>query len=419
LEKIVKGGDCIAHLNDNVYFVHYGLPGEEVIAEVQHIQKNIIAADVVEVIRPSAHRIAPPCEYFGSIGCGGCDFQHIELQYQRELKKDIIRQCLNFIGKLDIEFEVIPAYPQEDGIRWRNRIRLAANESGKPGMRQRRSHSIIPIDDCLISEVDLSDLKYLKKQWHSGCEIEILFSHDKSTKLPKVSSLVYTREINSKGRRQKYPPKSSKILHPINNYDIPLQRIDTIEKTFSFAQVRDFEYRFSPFSFFQIHKHAAELLLDIVLDYVNPQPGENGVDLYSGVGLFSLPLAKAVGESGSIVAVESNTYAAQDAEYNLRHIPQAKVIQGNVAAHLLEQFNPDFVVIDPPRSGIEKGALQNLLLKRNLTKIIYVSCDPATFARDAKIIILSGWDIKRFMAADIFPMTSHTETVAMFERNNN
>ncbi len=410
LEKIVKGGDCIAHLEGDVYFVHYGLPGETVMARITQIKKNIILADVAEVIIPSPHRIKPKCPFFGPSACGGCDFQHADLNHQRELKKDIVRQCLNFIGKLDAEFEVSPLSPAESGERWRNRIRLAADESGAAGMRRRHSHQIVPIKDCLISQVNLADLAVLEKRWPAGSEIELIFSDSDGKGPPDVSCRVLTKERFSENRKKK---SSGKTFEGQNG---SLSDGAAPEKDNLFFKVKGTDYRVSPLSFFQMHKNAAEFLSDTVLEYLSPKPKENAVDLYSGVGLFTLPLAKAVGEEGSVTGIESNVYAVKDAEYNLRHFPQARVLHASVTAYSLKGMNPDCVVLDPPRSGIQKEALEILLTKNKLKKIVYVSCDPATFARDAKIITSAAWDMKKFTSADLFPMTAHTETVALFER---
>lgn len=412
LEKIVNGGACISHNDGNVYFVNHGLPGETVKAKITSVNKHFRRAEVVEIIDRNPHRVAPPCQFAGAFGCGGCDFQHVELSYQRKMKEEVVKQCLNFIGDLDVEFKVKPPFADDNGLRWRNRIRLIADKNGSLGMRRRHSHDVIPITDCLISRANLECLPPVKKNWPSGSEIELIFTE--GNEITNVAYRLLTKTQKQRSGKNKVGISRKDQALPIDGA-YGSYNVFNGERRPSFFQVGNYHYRVSPASFFQVHKDGARALLEIVLQEVAPEEGDEIADLYCGVGLFTVPLAGIIGKTGTITGVENNYQAAEDAKYNLRELPQAKIRHSGVTKELITTLNPRTVLLDPPRSGAGVEIISAICQGNHRPeKIVYVSCDPATLARDVKALISFDYKLSNLIGLDIFPMTSHVETIATF-----
>jgi len=340
---VAHGGHCVARVGDEgrVVFVRHALPGERVVLEVTEGTDGdrFWRADAVEVLEPAPDRVTAPCPYAGPGRCGGCDFQHVSLPRQRQLKAEVVREQLSRLAGLDLEVsvdEVAGEPPHEhDGLRWRTRQRFVALPDGGRGMRKHRSHDVVEVDDCLIA--------------------------------------------------------GAPARHVVRGVDFEVEQD----------------------GFWQVHPGAPEVLVDTVLTFLAPRPGETVLDLYAGVGLFARFLADVVGPD-RVTLVEGDRRAAEHAGTN---VPGATVLSGDVGAVLtgLPAEPVDLVVLDPPREGARRTVVEAVAARRPRA-VAYVACDPAALARDVAIFAEHGYAVDRVSAFDLFPMTHHVECVALLEK---
>ncbi|MDR7254494.1 tRNA/tmRNA/rRNA uracil-C5-methylase (TrmA/RlmC/RlmD family) [Nocardioides sp. BE266] len=366
---IAHGGHCVARLPEpesRVVFVRHALPGERVVVEVTEGTDGdrFWRGDAVSVETPSSDRVAPPCPYAGPGLCGGCDFQHVALPAQRDLKAAVVREQLVRLGKLDadsdlvrgLEVEAVPVEGRpDDGLRWRTRQRYAALPDGRPAMRAHRSHTLVPVEDCLIA---------------------------------------------AEGARPGDARADEGSLDPVTH------DVTAGDQTHPFSVAAD--------GFWQVHPEAPRVLVETVLDLLDPQSGERALDLYAGVGLFGRFVGEATG--ARVVAVEADRTACQHARANLAPLKPAVVECGPVDRVLRGGFDEpfDLVVLDPPREGAKRAVVEQVVDRRPRA-VAYVACDPAALGRDVAIFAEHGYELAAIRAFDLFPMTSHTECVALLE----
>jgi tRNA/tmRNA/rRNA uracil-C5-methylase (TrmA/RlmC/RlmD family) len=380
------GGFVVARHEGIVIFVRHALPGERVVVEVTEGQEGdrFLRADAVEVLERSPHRVTPPCPYARPGSCGGCDFQHASLAFQRELKAEVVGEQLRRLGGCSVEVTVEPVEGDVAGLDWRTRVQWAITADGTAGLRKHRSHDVVPIDLCRIAHPGLPPVT--DTEWPDASSVEALLSAS-----GERLRLVTTRDgsVFADG-----PP----ALH---------------ER----AVGRD--WRVTGSGFWQVHPGAAEVLVAAVLDGLVPQPGERAADLYSGVGLFSAALAARVGRTGHVVAVESDATAVEDAAANLADLPQVEPVMDRVDRALRRStIGPvDLVVLDPPRTGARRDVVSGIadLAPR---AVAYVACDPAALGRDVGYFAEHGYALRSLRAFDLFPMTHHVECVALLERTD-
>ncbi|MEU6136264.1 TRAM domain-containing protein [Nocardioides sp. NPDC047086] len=357
---VAHGGHFVARVlveeASRVVFVRHALPGEQVVVEITEgtAGDRFWRGDAVSVVSTAPERVVPPCPYAGPGLCGGCDFQHVSLSGQRDLKATVLREQLVRLGGLSTEDPlvaglVVEAVPGDvDGLRWRTRQRYASAPGGGRGMRKYRSHEVIPVDDCLIATADARE--------------------------PGAGTVVETVEAGG-------------AKH-------------------SFEVAAD--------GFWQVHPGAPTALVSAVLAALSPAPGDSVLDLYAGVGLFSAFLADEVGPTGRVVAVEGDQTASA---LSVGNVPAAEVTAGDVATVLgrLEEGFFDLVVLDPPREGARRPVVE-AVVAREPGKVAYVACDPAALARDVAIFAEHGYRLRTLRAFDLFPMTHHVEAVALLTR---
>jgi len=399
---IAAGGGCVARAPDGkVVFVRHSLPGERVRAQVTSSTSSYLRADAVEILTPSPNRVQPPCPHAGPGRCGGCDFQHVELGAQRRLKEFRIAEQLERLAGVDLAVEVEPVPGDTAGLGYRSRVRVAVDGRGAVGFRRHRSHRIEYVHECLIASPAVAATGALSVLWPGTTELEVATGTDpaeavvsvtpRGRSAPRLPDLGTGVVVGGKIRR---PPGA---VH---------------------AVVRGRSYRISPGVFWQVHAGAATALLDAVLDFVGPCEGASVADLYAGAGLFSVPLADAVGPTGSVLAVERDRRACADARHNGATFPTLRVLEGEVTPALVESAlgRPDIVVLDPSREGAGTGVMRALAARRPAVRtVIYVSCDPSSFGRDSRVLLDEGWRLRGLRAFDIFPMTEHVELVAALE----
>jgi tRNA/tmRNA/rRNA uracil-C5-methylase (TrmA/RlmC/RlmD family) len=388
IEKIAHGGHFIArHESENgkkaVIFVRHAIPGEKAEIEITSTSANFIRADVVEVIAPSPDRVKAPCTYSHREGCGGCDFQHISITRQRVLKSEVIKEQFERIAKIDVSVEV-----EEVGepLHWRTRVTATTDSNGALGFYSSRSHRVIPVKECLITVPEIGIAAMSAQKLSPDVRIEIAYSSEGERMVAEAP-----KSGDGKFRQNTGPA----VLH---------------------ERVGDELLQVSQRSFWQGHKRAPQVLTEVVRDFAQIQEGEALLDLYGGVGLFTSACLKDVGTNGSIHLVEGSKDATADAKNNFASHSNVEISTGDVAKIINRINRADVVILDPPREGAGKEVVQEIA-RISPRSIVYVACDPAALARDTAYLHENGFHLEKIRAFDLFPMTHHIESIALFTRN--
>jgi tRNA/tmRNA/rRNA uracil-C5-methylase (TrmA/RlmC/RlmD family) len=383
IEKVAHGGHFIARHQGQVIFVRHAIPSELVEVEITSSGSSFYRADVVKVVEASPDRVTPPCQYSHAGGCGGCDFQHIDVVRQRMLKAEVIVEQFSRIAKKEIDVTV-----EEIGdlLHWRTRISSATDDHGQIGFYASRSHTVIPVKDCLIAASPVNYAELAARKWPAKSRVEI------STSSGGERSISIAPGIRGSKARLTQGPKALK------------------------EDIDGHELQVSNASFWQSHELAPEILTDAVKRHV--REGDHVLDLYGGVGLFAAAVVDIIGEKGHVDLIESSPSATADARKNFEHLPNVSVQTGEVEKSLDTIDRADVVVLDPPREGAGKAVLTKVANLRPRT-IVYVACDPAALARDCRYLEEMGWQMSTLRAFDLFPMTHHVECVATFEPSQN
>ncbi|GAB1514133.1 class I SAM-dependent RNA methyltransferase [Actinophytocola sp. KF-1] len=366
---VAHGGHCVARHEGRVVFVRHALPGERVVVSVTEDRGgSFCRADAVAVLSASPDRVEPSCPVAVPGGCGGCDWQHATWDAQRAMKAAVVAEQLSRLAGVEVPVEVeeLPGGP----LRWRTRVRMTVDPSGRPGFLAHRSHRVIPVEDCPISAYGTVD-EVAARTWPPGSTLTVA--------------------VDATGETH------------VGEDEVAVERA-----------VRR-EWRVS--GFWQAHPDAADLYAEVVGAWAGLAAGETAWDLYAGAGLFAAVLAEQVGPQGSVMAVESYRPAAVEAAANLADLPQVRVFAGRVEAVLRAGEGPDpsVVVLDPPRKGAGR-AVVDAIAARGASRVVYVACDPAALARDVATFAGHGFHMARLRAFDAFPMTHHVECVALLER---
>ncbi|MFL6051366.1 MAG: class I SAM-dependent RNA methyltransferase [Actinoallomurus sp.] len=397
---------CVARHEGRVVFVRHTLPGERVRARVTQETKNFLRADAVEILEASPDRVQAPCPFAGPGRCGGCDWQHASLPAQRGLKAEVVKEQLRRLAGIerDVVVEEVPGAP--DGLGWRTRVQFAVGRDGVVGLRKHRSHKIEPIDECLIAHPQVEALGIERKRWPGATGVEAIASAGTGDRLAVLSS---------RGRAR------------VPRMDAPVRLVSgkTDKPPFVREDVAGRLWQVSGSGFWQVHPGAAETLAQAVVDALEPRKGDIAVDLYSGAGLFAGVLGEAIGPDGLVVGIESDAQAVHDARFNLRDLPHVSVERGEVE-NVIDEIKfgrgrstltkADLVVLDPPRAGAGRDVVKRVAELAG-RRIAYVSCDPATLARDLAFFSEHGWTLSALRAFDAFPMTQHVECVATLVRD--
>ena len=386
--KVAHGGHCVTRYDGRVVFVRHALPGETVRVQITdgRAGDRFLLGDAIEVLQPSEHRVAPRCRFAGPGRCGGCDWQHCELTYQRQLKSTVVAEQFQRLAGLEVDVAVEALPGDDEGTRWRTRTEFAIDASGAPGLRRHHSHEIIPVDDCLISTERVIETGVLARRWPGVTSVDV---------------------VDASGE-----PRA--VTVPLPQGDSGASYVTERVGTGEWAA----EFRLSARGFWQVHPGAAATYVAHVLRELAPAPGEHAMDLYAGVGLFALALADAVGPAGAVLAIESDARAVRDAKSNLRHRAEIELRRGKVDRALkplvLQGIHADLVVLDPPRTGAGKSVMKDLAALRPRA-IAYIACDPAALARDVAYARDAGYGIRSLRAFDAFPQTHHVECIAILE----
>jgi len=424
IEKLVYGGDGLAHADGNTVFVPYVLPGEEVRAATKSKRKKLVWAKLLEVTSASAQREGARCPHFQT--CGGCHYQHIAAAEQLRLKKEILRETLSRLGGIQWSGAIQEHSAEPYG--YRNRAQWAIRDA-KPraiGYFLPESSVIVPIDECpvlspLLAKTfgQLQELARSNRLPERALEIEA-FADSADAKI----------SLNVAFERFPKPAKElaaafREALPQLESLLLAEESKDRFELTgpgFLFQEAGGFRYRVSHLSFFQVNRFLVEDLLQTVIAGAK---GQSALDLYAGVGFFTLPLTRTFQR---VVSVDANLAATRDLHVNAESAGVQVVSHSEHAEEFLRKTNekPDFVVLDPPRSGLGAEAAAKLA-ELGATEIVYLSCDPSTLARDLAVLTGSKksgdaaatstrYEIVDMHLFDLFPQTYHIETLVRLRR---
>jgi tRNA/tmRNA/rRNA uracil-C5-methylase (TrmA/RlmC/RlmD family) len=383
IEKVAHGGHFIARYEGAVIFVRHAIPGEIVEVEITGLEKSFARADVVAVIEPSAARVNPPCKYSGS--CGGCDFQHIDIAAQRQLKSDVIAEQFARIAKMEIEVEVEEI---STPLHWRSRYAASTNEQGIAGFKASRTNKVIPISSCpvLIPEIDFPTLPSEKFVGNQRVEVAIASDGERS-----IATSAQREGRTSERAKPELIEGPSELFYEVN----------------------DFDYRVSQSSFWQSNISAPAVLVETVLSFASLRAGDHILDLYGGVGLFAGAALNDIGPGGRIDIVEGSASATKDAAFNFADVSNVNIHTGDVAREIKKFKRADVIILDPPRTGAGKDVIERIATL-GARSIVYVACDPAALARDTTYLNEIGYHLENVRAFDLFPMTHHIESVALY-----
>ncbi len=398
LEKMAHGGEALGFHEGRAIFVAGGIPGERVRVELEEEHRTWARARLLEVLEPSPFRVEPPCPYFGK--CGGCQWQHIDYQAQLQFKREILAEQLSRIGGL--EAEVLPTIPSPWPWHYRNSVRFRVTPEGMLAFQALRSADLVVIEECYI-------LHPLVEEVLEALEME----------LPPISSLKVKVGVRTGQQLLILEAAGKEVLElstelPISCVLIPPSGPPVVMAGSDFIQeeVAGRLYRISAMSFFQANTPQAERMVELVGEFLAPEGSETLLDGYCGVGLFGLALAEKVAR---VIGVEENPFAVNDALLNAEAQGAGNVtfINGRMEEVLgqLEE-RVDLAVVDPPRTGMERRALEGLLRLRP-RRLVYVSCDPATLARDLAFLVKGGYELEKVQPVDMFPQTFHIESVSL------
>ena len=384
VEKLVYGGDALARLDGRVTLAPFALPGERIRAAAEREKPGLIHARTLAVLDAAPERVAPPCPYFGR--CGGCHYQHATYEFQLAAKRAILAEELRRLGRIEPPEEIAVVAAEPWG--YRNRAQLHI-EAGRVGYREARSHKLCAIDRCPISSPKINEA------------IGALAGMLRDSRWPRF---IRSLEIFTDERQ---------VQLNVLETGRPVARrffdwcAETIPGLVAGAVDYQDRFRVSRNAFFQVNRFLADKLVETALEGAG---GETALDLYAGVGLFSLALARRFRQ---VTAVESGAAAAGDLVFNAERaaLVNLRAEQGTTEAYLdtLERA-PDFVLLDPPRAGLGKAVVQRLIGLRP-PRVTIVACDPATLARDLAALLASGYRIEKMTLVDLFPQTYHLETV--------
>ncbi|MFZ5640979.1 MAG: 23S rRNA (uracil(1939)-C(5))-methyltransferase RlmD [Bacillota bacterium] len=439
IDGVSHSGDGVGRYNGFTVFVTRSIPGETVRARITEIKKNFAEADLLEVVQPSPRRVAPGCPVFNE--CGGSHLQHMGYDLQLEVKTRQVADALKRIGKLR-NLPVHPAIGMETPWHYRNKAQFQVTRVDgkiKMGFFEEESHRVVPTTDCLLLDRQIGDVavmtekllnKYnltvydranqtgllrhvvIRKGWHTGKVMVVLvtgpekfpeqylLAREFTAKTPYIVSVVRNINDNAKG--------------PVFGKDsVLLAGRETIPE-----QIGNLKFLISPTSFFQVNPRQVTVLYDKVMEYAALTGQETVLDVYCGIGTITLFLAR---RAAHAFGLEINREAVIDAAANARlnGISNVEFISGKAEERLpkliKQGIRPDVVVVDPPRKGVDKRALQ-AITDMEPQRIVYVSCDPASLARDLEFLSHRNYRTVEVQPVDMFPQTHHVECVIGIQR---
>ncbi len=384
--------------NGRMTFVAFALPGETVRVEIVDEHKRWARARLVEVLEAAPERIDPRCPHFSL--CGGCHYQHIPYDTQLEIKAGILHDQLVRIGG----FEAPPTksiVPSPSPWNTRNQLQFSLANDGRLGFMAASSNDVVPIQECHLplpeidevwSRIDVAQRFDIERIiLRAGADSEVLIAlqsesePDLDIRIDLSASLVWLS------------PQGVTVI--AGNAHLP-------------HKVLDQRFQVSARSFFQVNSMLLDDLIRLVIRSIDPKPGQRIFDLYAGVGLFSAFIAR---HATRLVAVEQSPWSCEDFEVNLQAFDDVTLYEAPVETVLPTiKEKPDTILVDPPREGLSRE-VRDSLIELTPEKLVYLSCDPATLARDAKVLVQAGFMLESVTPIDLFPQTYHLESLAVFQ----
>lgn len=387
IERLAYGGDGVARYNGLALFVPFAAPGERLRVRVTEVKKNFARAAIEQVVTASDSRREAPCRYFGE--CGGCQLQHINYQAQLLAKEGFVRDALERVGRVDWPHEIQIRHAGELGYRARAQVKLERVEDSRIsiGFARAGSRSVCDVESCpiLVPELD-SVLEALRSAAKKDAAI--------------IGGTKSSSEVNIAAG------DSGFSLEP---------RVSGLPGGVLTRRAAGFSFRFSPATFFQANPMMLETLIS---EAIGNETGSLAIDLFAGVGLFTLPLARRYTRVIGIEADRRSTSFARD-NIEINKLSNVDVNRADAAAWMEKRTGrrktaPDLILLDPPRTGAADTIPHIIIAKPE--RITYVSCDPTTLARDLRKLLDAGYQLRKVVALDMFPQTYHVETVVALAR---
>ena len=429
IEKLIYGGEGLAHHEGSTVFVPFVLPAERVAVGAIEQKKKFVRGRVEQILQAAPERVAARCPHFGI--CGGCDYQHIPYEAQLKFKAEILRETLRRIGKIDWAGEITahgsPPWAYRNRAQWK--VRAPENSGAEPtpeigadggsklgiGYFRANSTALCAVEDCsIISPLLLKTLLSLRTALAAGVlprglrEIEAFVDAADAKLLLTATFAGFPARAaeHAETFRRRVPEIASLLFH-----DPSHDRMELYGPGFWEYAAGEISYRVGHFSFFQVNRFLLEELGRQVVE--REEGGRLAIDLFAGVGFFSVPLAK---RFARVLAVESNPAAARDLETNMRGKGSIEVRSAEVEQFLKRnKERPELLVLDPPRAGLTPESVERLGRLRP-ERITYVSCEPPTLARDLALFVKAGYDCTEVHLFDLFPQTFHMETVVRLRK---
>ena len=420
IEKLVYGGDGLAHEGENTVFVPFVLPGEQVRVTQKSKKKKLIWANPLEITQTSSSRIEPRCAHFKT--CGGCQFQHIDTAKQTEFKKEILKETVSRLGGIrwdgDIPSHCAAPYEYRNRAQWA--VRPAMPRS--IGYFLPESSKIVAIDECPVLSPLLArtfhQLQDLTRSNSLPGQIQEIEAFADSNDEKLALNIAFHEFTQHPAALHKFFRDALPQLESLLLLDQKKNKFELSGPGYLIHKACGFDYRVSHLSFFQVNRFLIEDLLQSV---VGGKKGSLALDLYAGVGFFSLPLAKAFER---VICVDANLAAMRDLRNNAEAAGVTITSHNVHTEEFLKKFNekPDLIVLDPPRSGLGQAAAATLA-ELQAPEIVYLSCDPSTLARDLAVLLQTErmptgaksnapkYEIGSIQLFDLFPQTYHIETL--------
>lgn len=414
VEKFVYGGYGIGYIDGKSFLVPYVLPGEEVEVEVLKEKKSYSECQLRQVIEPSIYRQKPPCVYYQI--CGGCDIQHTPYDNQLRLKVEMFEEQLRRVGKVQTHIEEILISQEPFG--YRNRVQFKF-DGVNFGFYRRDSNQTVDIDRCMLLKEDINQIikpikRFLIKYGLCPSSVNI-FSNEKDEKIVRFIFKEPSELLNLIPKIEIIQEEVSSLIKGVS-FEAEGQRVD-FGQGFLFYKVGEYTFRVSSESFFQVNRFQVSKLIEEVLSEVRVGGLERVLDFYCGVGTFSIPAGF---YAKQVLGIESNDSAVMDAKANIRHnkVENVKFLKAKAEKGIKYafEFKPDCVILDPPRAGVGRELIRGLSKIDKLRKVVYVSCNPSTLARDITYLKEGGFSLRKVKLIDMFPQTHHIESISVFER---
>jgi 23S rRNA (uracil1939-C5)-methyltransferase len=412
VDGITHDGDGVSRIDGKATFIPYAIPGETVEIEISQTKKTWQKSVLKEIIVPSPYRVNPPCPHH--YDCGGCSYQHIEYPHQLELKRQIVKDSLQRIGRIDASVD--PVIGMDEPWHYRNKVTwhvIKESTQSKMGYFADNSRRLMDIDQCLLISHAMQQYSRIIKdhltelRMPDSCEVTIRQS-SVNQELMLLFNGVGASQIDF-GRLLNYQEVAS-----VFSFDREKIRLHYGEQYLA-EKILDIIFEISPLSFFQINHPQTEKMVSLIKGWVELEPNDNILDAYCGIGSIALSVAS---QAGSIAGVEYNKSSVKDAKRcaYLNQIANCRFIKGACEEIIpsLDKYY-DLVILDPPRAGCKKEVI-DAVLKQNPRKIIYISCNPSTLARDLAFMVDDKYFVSKVQPIDMFPQTPHIETVVSLEK---